>query len=60
VAGLLGSAADIVEAQLTRLVGCHLLEIKSAEGTGGIRYELHRLTRLYARERLNREYLQPT
>ncbi|MFD8526709.1 BTAD domain-containing putative transcriptional regulator [Streptosporangium canum] len=58
-AGLLGSAADAVEAQLTRLVSCHLLDVKSEGGIDGIRYEMHKLTRLYARERLNREFIQP-
>ncbi|MBF8191925.1 winged helix-turn-helix domain-containing protein [Nonomuraea sp. K274] len=57
-AGLLGNATDAVEARLTRLAGCHLLDVRS-DDAGSIRYGMHRLTRLYARERLNREYLQP-
>ncbi|MEV0236683.1 BTAD domain-containing putative transcriptional regulator [Nonomuraea sp. NPDC050786] len=57
-AGLLGNATDAVEARLTRLAGCHLLDVR-ADDAGSIRYGMHRLTRLYARERLNREFLQP-
>ncbi|GAA3083708.1 hypothetical protein GCM10017600_44200 [Streptosporangium carneum] len=57
-AGLLGSATDAVEAQLIRLVSCHLLDVTS-DGTDGIHYEMHKLTRLYARERLNREFIHP-
>lgn len=59
VAGLLGGTADVVEAQLTRLVGCHLLEFMAADGVEGGCYRLHKLIRLYARERLNREFIQP-
>jgi predicted ATPase len=58
-ASLLGSTAEAVEAQLTRLVGCHLLEAKVENGTGDARYRLHKLIRLYAQERLNREVIQP-
>nr|WP_285774632.1 AfsR/SARP family transcriptional regulator [Microtetraspora sp. NBRC 13810] len=57
-AGLLGSATDTVEAQLTRLASCHLLDVR-ADDSRGIRYEMHKLTRLYARERLHREFIQP-
>jgi DNA-binding SARP family transcriptional activator len=58
-AGLLGGTADGVESQLTRLVGSHLLEVTTKDGADEARYELHKLTRLYARERLNREFIQP-
>jgi DNA-binding SARP family transcriptional activator len=58
-AGLLGTAVDAIEAQLSRLVAVHLLEASSDDGSDVIRYELHRLTRLYARERLSREFVQP-
>jgi RecA/RadA recombinase len=58
-AGLLGNGADAVEAQLTRLVSCHLLDVRREDGSDGMRYEMHKLTRLYARERLNREFIQP-
>jgi hypothetical protein len=58
-ADLLGGNADAVEAQLTRLVGCHLLEVSVTEGAEGarVRYRLHKLVRLYARERLDREFI---
>ena len=59
-AGLLGTAADAVEAKLSRLVAHHLLEARSDDGSDVIRYELHRLTRLYARERLSREFVEPS
>jgi DNA-binding SARP family transcriptional activator len=58
-AGLLGTGADAVESQLIRLVGCHLVEAKTKDGVSETRYELHRLTRLYARERLEREFIKP-
>ncbi len=58
-ANLLGGSADTVEAQLTRLVGCHLLEVKVEDVAEGARYWLHKLIRLYAQERLNREFIQP-
>ncbi|WP_320065217.1 BTAD domain-containing putative transcriptional regulator [Micromonospora sp. RTGN7] len=50
VAGLLGESLDTVEAQFSRLVGCHLLELSARRGRGDPRYRLHRLSRLYARE----------
>jgi DNA-binding SARP family transcriptional activator len=59
VAGLLGNPADVVEAHFSRLVGCHLLEIAAHDGTDEPRYKLHNLSRLYARERLDREFIQP-
>jgi DNA-binding SARP family transcriptional activator len=58
-AGLLGGHVEAVEAQLTRLVGSNLLEVEADDGPEGARYCLHKLIRLYARERLNREFLQP-
>jgi DNA-binding SARP family transcriptional activator len=58
-ADLLGGHVETVEAQLTRLVGCNLLEVEADDGREGGRYSLHKLIRLYARERLNREFLQP-
>jgi DNA-binding SARP family transcriptional activator len=58
-AGLLGGAADAVEAQLTRLVDSHLLEVKAGDDAAGAWYRLHKLIRLYARERLNSEFIQP-
>jgi DNA-binding SARP family transcriptional activator len=57
--GLIGTDADAVEAQLMRLVYCHLLAIKTTECDGEVRYLLHELTRLYARERLQAEFLEP-
>ncbi|MDM4718188.1 BTAD domain-containing putative transcriptional regulator [Micromonospora sp. WMMA1363] len=56
-ANLLGGAADAVETQLSRLVACNLLEARADQGV--VRYQLHRLTRLYARERLNHEFIEP-
>ncbi|WP_320065186.1 AfsR/SARP family transcriptional regulator [Micromonospora sp. RTGN7] len=58
-ASLLGVGADAVEDQLGRLVNYHLLEATSDRGTDTVRYQLHRLVRLYARERLNREFIRP-
>ncbi|MGC5021005.1 BTAD domain-containing putative transcriptional regulator [Micromonospora sp. DT47] len=58
-ASLLGVGADAVEDQLGRLVNYHLLEASSDRGTDTVRYQLHRLVRLYARERLNREFIRP-
>jgi DNA-binding SARP family transcriptional activator len=59
VANLLGGTAEAVEAQLTRLVGCHLLEAEEVNDAEEARYRLHKLIRLYAQERLNRELIQP-
>jgi DNA-binding SARP family transcriptional activator len=56
-AGLLGKPADIVEAQLTRLAMCHLIEATTEESTKETNYKLHPLIHHYARERLHREYL---
>ncbi|MEV5708029.1 BTAD domain-containing putative transcriptional regulator [Actinoallomurus sp. NPDC052274] len=57
-AGLIGSGTDVVEMQLIRLVGCHLLEIAKTGNGGEIRYALPELTRLYARERLDMEFVE--
>jgi DNA-binding SARP family transcriptional activator len=59
VAGLVGNAADVVEDQFSRLVGCHLLEVASDAMSDRPRYRLHKLSRLYARERLDREFIRP-
>jgi len=59
VAGLLGNPADVVEAQFSRLVGCHLLEVAARDSADEPRYRLHKLSRLYARERLDREFIEP-
>lgn len=58
VAGLVGSHPDTVESQLNRLVSCHLLHMTHDDGDEA-HYQLHKLTRLYAQECLNREFLQP-
>lgn len=58
-ANLIGNGPDAVEAQLNRLVSHHLLDVKADDGGDTIRYELHKLTRLYARERLSREFMEP-
>ncbi len=58
-ADLLGCTHDAVEAQLTRLTSCHLLEVMTGDGADGVRYRLPKLIRLYAQERLNREFIQP-
>ena len=58
VANLLGVNANAVEAQLTRLVGCHLVEVEVEDSIQDARYRLHKLIRLYARERLNREFIE--
>jgi DNA-binding SARP family transcriptional activator len=59
VAGLLGTGVEDVEARLARLVAHHLLDARAGAGPDGPRYELHRLVRLHARERLEREFLEP-
>jgi len=57
-ARLIGNSTDEVEAQLIRLAGCHLLSV-SMGGGGEIRYRLHELVRVFARERLDEELLEP-
>ncbi|MDL4774136.1 MULTISPECIES: AfsR/SARP family transcriptional regulator [Thermomonosporaceae] len=57
-ARLIGSGTDAVEAQLIRLAGYHLLSV-SQGGGGEIRYRLHELVRMFARERLDEELLNP-
>ncbi|WP_345359255.1 ATP-binding protein, partial [Actinoallomurus liliacearum] len=56
-AGLVGIPPDAAEAQLIQLATCHLLET-GAEGQQTT-YRLHALTRHYARERLNKEFIKP-
>jgi DNA-binding SARP family transcriptional activator len=58
-AGLTGTPPDTVEAQLTRLVSAHLLHVTTTTNTEDTHYHLNELTRLYARERLDREFIQP-
>jgi hypothetical protein len=58
-AGLLGTASDAGEAQLSRLVAQNLLEARSGEGSDVIHYQMHRLIQFYARERLNHEFVDP-
>lgn len=57
-ARLAGASTDLVEAQLIRLVGCNLLSVVNASG-GELRYRMHELIRIYARECLDREFLEP-
>ncbi|GLW63957.1 hypothetical protein Arub01_22010 [Actinomadura rubrobrunea] len=57
-ARLIGSGTDAVEAQLIRLASRHLLSVRRT-GAGEIRYRLHDLVRVFARERLNEEFLEP-
>ncbi|MFI0349087.1 AfsR/SARP family transcriptional regulator [Actinomadura sp. 9N407] len=59
-AGLLGAPIHAVETQLNRLVGHHLLQTAVHNNSNDTHYRLHRLTRLYAHERLTCEYLAPT
>ena len=56
-AGLLGKSPETVEAQLTRLASCHLVEATTQESTKETIYKLHKLIHHYARERLHREYI---
>lgn len=58
-ARLLGTAPEAIEAQLSHLVAQNLLEASADEGSEVIQYQLHRLIRLYARERLNHEFVDP-
>lgn len=58
-AGLLGTASDASEVQLSRLVAQNLLEATSGEGGDVIHYQMHRLIQFYARERLNHEFVDP-
>ncbi|WP_430790398.1 BTAD domain-containing putative transcriptional regulator [Actinoplanes sp. G11-F43] len=58
-ANLLGADTDAVEDQLGRLVNNHLLEATSDRDSDVVHYQLHRLVRLYAQERLNREFIHP-
>jgi DNA-binding SARP family transcriptional activator len=57
-ARLAGASTDLVEAQLIRLASCNLLSVADASGCE-IRYRMHELIRLYARECLDREFLEP-
>ncbi|MFC6883300.1 MULTISPECIES: AfsR/SARP family transcriptional regulator [Actinomadura] len=57
-ARLVGAGTDLVEAQLIRLAGCHMLAVADASG-GEIRYRMHELVRLFARECLDQEFLEP-
>jgi DNA-binding SARP family transcriptional activator len=59
-ADLLGVSPNDVTRRLNRLVDCRLLKSTTATGaTSDACYELDRLCRLYAQERLSTEYLQP-
>lgn len=57
-ARLVGSGTDLVEAKLVRLASCNLLSVADASA-GEIRYRMHELIRLYARERLDQDFLEP-
>ncbi|GAA2102371.1 AfsR/SARP family transcriptional regulator [Actinomadura alba] len=56
---LAGNETDEVETQLLRLADCHLLAMTDGVGDGEIRYRMHELVRIYARERLDLEFLEP-
>lgn len=58
-ADLIGATVGAVESRLAKLVDCHLLEVTTKDGIEEERYQLHELTRLYARERLDRELMRP-
>ncbi|WP_278045238.1 AfsR/SARP family transcriptional regulator [Actinomadura roseirufa] len=57
-ARLVGSGTDLVEAKLVRLASCNLLSVADASA-GEIRYRMHELIRLYARECLDQDFLEP-
>jgi DNA-binding SARP family transcriptional activator len=57
-ARLVGGNTDLVEAQLMRLASCNLLSVVDASG-GEIRYRMHELVRIFARECLDQELLKP-
>ncbi|MGH3921266.1 MAG: BTAD domain-containing putative transcriptional regulator, partial [Pseudonocardiaceae bacterium] len=58
-AALLGTPTHTIETQFARLISAHLLETTTKNTTDEPHYKLHKLTRLYARERLDHEYPQP-
>jgi DNA-binding SARP family transcriptional activator len=55
-ARLAGAETDTVEAQLIGLAGCNLLTVTDSGG-GEIRYGIHELVRIFARECLDQELL---
>jgi tetratricopeptide (TPR) repeat protein len=52
VAALLEVQVDDAERPLDRLLEAHLVEVAGVDGCGQVRYRLHDLVRLYAREQL--------